>query len=93
MPHSILLEIFTAAGIGTAVVRTETNHEHGPRSVHRGRLGRVLEGLDSKQLLEKYRESLMGVFGAPQRVLVRGEGAPSGTPTAKSTWTCSAASR
>ena len=33
-----------------------------------------LEGLGSKQLLEKYRESLMGVFGTPQRVLVRGKG-------------------
>ncbi|MGW6174787.1 acetylornithine transaminase [Arthrobacter sp. NPDC055138] len=33
-----------------------------------------LAGLDGKQLLEKYRESLMGVFGTPQRVLVRGKG-------------------
>lgn len=33
-----------------------------------------LEGLESQQLLQRYRASLMGVFGTPQRVLVRGKG-------------------
>ena len=46
-----------------------------------------------EQWLARYSHSLMGVFGTPQRVLVRGAGAWSGTPTARSTWTCWAASR
>ncbi|MGG5175986.1 acetylornithine transaminase [Pseudarthrobacter sp. J1763] len=33
-----------------------------------------LGGVSSQELLERYATSLMGVFGAPQRVLVRGAG-------------------
>jgi hypothetical protein len=40
--------------------------------------------------LSRYSSSLMGVFGTPQRVLVRGAGCL--MPTARSTWTSSAAS-
>jgi acetylornithine/N-succinyldiaminopimelate aminotransferase len=33
-----------------------------------------LEGLHNQELLGRYNQSLMGVFGTPQRVLVRGSG-------------------
>lgn len=33
-----------------------------------------LEGLHNQELLARYNQSLMGVFGTPQRVLVRGNG-------------------
>lgn len=45
----------------------------------------------SAQWLARYSDSLMGVFGSPQRVLVRGAGSLVWDADGKDTWTCSAA--
>ena len=89
LPHSMLLETFTTAGIGTQVVpdeevqrmnQTELSHSAtGARAGcgHRERASSS-PGPDSStrrsEWLSRYSSSLLGVFGTPQRVLVRGAG-------------------
>ncbi|MBG6217512.1 acetylglutamate kinase [Arthrobacter sp. CAN_A6] len=99
LAHSMLLETFTTAGIGTQVVPDdaapvvapalplrETALPSGPRALAHTGLGAAAsrggepaeraagDGSSGAEWLSRYTDSLMGVFGTPQRVLVRGDG-------------------
>jgi hypothetical protein len=92
--HALLLEIFTDAVSARWWCADGRLRHHrvaaatAPCPARRQAAVRLGGGAD-RSLLQR----LMNTYGSPQRVLVRGEGATSGTPTARATSTCSVALR
>ena len=69
-PHAVLLELFTAEGVGTQVL--PGCRDPAAQGLRRAASGRIEVMTGPSQA--RYAESLMNAFGPPKLVLTRGEG-------------------